>query len=258
MGQACRPTCPHCPRAELSQQAATAVSLKDRPDFGWALAGRLAESHLNSTLLNRPAYRWLRAAVQLLMTGQSASRRLKDDTVVSQAQDIHESDMLRPVVNAALMARDATARSVSDALHPDAAVVEASLDVSRHEEGYLFRLKVSNEGGECLVINEPLVTLRLQFGYGGVRRFGVSGDDGSFDQIGPSFTARPGKWIGAEVGLFCISINMVRFSGHTDIECFRFGPLQKQAEVRAETSGVYGMDDGPGSQVIESRRVSVG
>lgn len=113
------------PRDPLRQQAATAASLKDRPDFGWALAERLAKSGCTCTLLKRPAYRWVRAAMQLLTAGQSASRRLKDVTVVSQAREIHEFDLLRPVVNAALMTRNATARSVADALHLDVAVVEA-------------------------------------------------------------------------------------------------------------------------------------
>ncbi|MEY3894902.1 MAG: hypothetical protein RLZZ214_421 [Verrucomicrobiota bacterium] len=134
------------PRAELSQQAATAASLKDRPDFGWALAERLAKSGHSSTLLKRPAYRWVRAAVQLLTVGPRASRRLKDVTVVSQAREIHEADQLRPVVNAALMTRDATARSVADALHLDVAVVDAYSNVffnvldRRNDIGYVRKL----------------------------------------------------------------------------------------------------------------------
>ena len=105
----------------------------------------------------------------------------------------------------------------------------AALDVFRHEEGYLVRAKASNEGSECLVIDESAVTLRVYFGPGGVCRFGVIRQDQEFYQIGPAFTARPGKWIGAKVGLFCISTNMTHVSGYADFSYFRFSPYGQGA-----------------------------
>ena len=141
----------------FGQQKAIIADLKDRPDFGWALAKRLATSGRNSTLLKRPTYRWLRAAVQLLTAGPSASRRLKDVTVVSQARGIHEIDQLRPVVNAALMTRDVTARTVADALHLDVAVVEAydslffNILDRKNDLAYVRKLLGSGDSSQLMV-----------------------------------------------------------------------------------------------------------
>lgn len=112
------------PCGQFRQQAATNACLSDLPDFGWVLAERLSASGRNCTLLNRPAYRWILAAVQMLNGGPRASRRLKDPEIVSQAREIHASEM-RPVINAALMTPAATARSVAKALNLDTTVVEA-------------------------------------------------------------------------------------------------------------------------------------
>jgi len=118
----------------------------------------------------------------------------------------------------------------------------AALDVFRHDEGYLVRLKAANEGGECVAINDPVVTLRVLMGRGGVCRFGVMREE-KFYQIGPSFTARPGKWIGAKVGLFCVSANMTRISGHADFDYFHFGPLLVPGESGKEIGDVNGAAD---------------
>lgn len=110
----------------------------------------------------------------------------------------------------------------------------AALDVLRDVEGYLVRLRASSEGGECLVVTGPSVTLQVQVGAGGICRFGVVREQGEFYQIGQAFTARPGKWIGAKVGLFCISTDMFQLAGHADFECFRCGSLHPQAEQRKD------------------------
>lgn len=113
------------PWDQLRQQAATTASLKDRPDFGWALAECLATAGRTCTLLKRPEYRWIRAALQILTGGESSTRRLREHAVVSLARDIHDSDRMRPLIKAVLMTRDATVASVAGALRLDAAVVEA-------------------------------------------------------------------------------------------------------------------------------------
>lgn len=118
----------------------------------------------------------------------------------------------------------------------------AALDVFRHDDGYLVRLKADNEGGECLVINDAMVTLRVIVGGGADCRFGVVTNDGDFYQIGPAFTARPGKWIGAKVGLFCISTNLTRVAGHADFAYFRFSPWRDADAVNGSfyQTGVNG------------------
>lgn len=100
----------------------------------------------------------------------------------------------------------------------------AALVVTRDAEGYGVRLKSPAEGGELLVVDEESLILQVRVGEGGVCRFGVIRDGGGFHQIGPAFTARPGKWIGAKVGLFCVSTDPSSNGGHADFEYCRFGP----------------------------------
>jgi hypothetical protein len=62
-----------------------------------------------------------------------------------------------------------------------------------------IRRDAPNNGEEAVVVDEPLsgtsVTLRLRVSAGGICLF----------DAGPSFTARPGRWVGAKVGLFAIA-----------------------------------------------------
>lgn len=85
----------------------------------------MAASGRRRTLLRRPAYCWIRAAVQFLTGGLSAFRRLKDLETVSRVRDIRVSEILRTTINAALITRNATASAVGKTLHLDTAVVEA-------------------------------------------------------------------------------------------------------------------------------------
>lgn len=124
-------------------------------------------------------------------------------------------------------------------LHAGLAVMgmeHAALDVFRDLEGYLVRLRTNSEGGECLVVPEPVVTLRVQVGEGGLCRFGVVREKDGFYQIGPAFMARPGKWIGAKVGLFCISNDVFDLTGFADFENFRVSPLETAGQPAANTS----------------------
>lgn len=95
------------------------------PDFGWRLAQHLARTGRKPTLLKRPAYRWVLAAVNLLKGGKSAARRLGDLRHVSAAVSASKSESARAILNAALMARDASAASVAKALDLDPLAVEA-------------------------------------------------------------------------------------------------------------------------------------
>jgi hypothetical protein len=42
-----------------------------------------------------------------------------------------------------------------------------------------------------------------------------------FNQIGESFTARPGKWIGAKVGIFALGTGAAGERGYADFDWFR-------------------------------------
>jgi len=41
---------------------------------------------------------------------------------------------------------------------------------------------------------------------------------------GTTFQAKPGRWIGAQVGLFALVLEPGAPGGHADIEYFRFSP----------------------------------
>jgi hypothetical protein len=64
--------------------------------------------------------------------------------------------------------------------------------------------------------------LRFKVGPGAVCDFSYSRDGREFLPVGKSFTAREGKWIGAKVGLFCLTNDPSKASGHADFDWFRF------------------------------------
>lgn len=64
--------------------------------------------------------------------------------------------------------------------------------------------------------------LRLWVKKGGECTFSVSDDLKSFVVIGPSFTAREGRWIGAKVGLFYTRPGKFNDAGTADVDWFRF------------------------------------
>jgi beta-xylosidase len=55
----------------------------------------------------------------------------------------------------------------------------------------------------------------------GTCRFSYSLDGKTFRNLGESFAPKPGKWIGAKVGLFCIRQPDAKTGGHADFDWFR-------------------------------------
>jgi beta-xylosidase len=101
----------------------------------------------------------------------------------------------------------------------------AALDVTRDPAGYHVCQKSAVEGGESVVIAESAVLLQVRIAEGGCCRFGVLMENREFYQVGPSFQARPGKWIGAKVGIYAISTSLLDVSGSADFRYFHFSPL---------------------------------
>jgi hypothetical protein len=56
---------------------------------------------------------------------------------------------------------------------------------------------------------------------GGRCHFEYSRDGRKFRPIGESFQAKKGVWIGAKVGLFSLSPNVVPSAGYADFDWFR-------------------------------------
>ena len=102
-------------RDSFELERATKAALRDRPDLGWVLAGRLAESRRPCSFLKRPEFRWIRAAVHFLLGEAKATRHLNDVELVGQALGLYKSDSIRPALNAALMTREANIENIGDA-----------------------------------------------------------------------------------------------------------------------------------------------
>ncbi len=66
------------------------------------------------------------------------------------------------------------------------------------------------------------IFLRVEVDSGARCQFSYSRDGENFSPLGNAFTARQGVWIGAKVGLFCVSAAGEKPSGHADFAHFRF------------------------------------
>jgi beta-xylosidase len=67
-----------------------------------------------------------------------------------------------------------------------------------------------------------VVFLRVTVKPGAACQFGCSFNGKDFTSIGGTFRARAGRWIGAKVGLFCLSNPGAPLSGSADFDWFRF------------------------------------
>lgn len=70
-------------------------------------------------------------------------------------------------------------------------------------------------------VDRSSVTLRVAVAAGGRCHFSYSLDGRAFHEIGETFTARPGHWVGAKVGLFALAAPDAAASGRADVEWFR-------------------------------------
>ncbi|BCU78401.1 glycoside hydrolase 43 family protein [Luteolibacter sp. LG18] len=134
-----------------------------------------------------------------------------------------------------------------------AGVEYAALDVVRGAEGYEVRQMNACEGGEVVRVNGPTVTLQVKVGVGGVCRFGIVQAGGDFYQIGPAFHAKAGKWIGAKVGLYCITTDVLDASGSAAFPYFRF--LSSTVKNGHETPAILATMNGNGAGRPASREV---
>lgn len=72
---------------------------------------------------------------------------------------------------------------------------------------------------------QPLY-LRVAVRKGTRCQFSYSLDGQQFQFLGPEFTAREGKWIGAKVGLFCTRPAKTNDAGSADVDWFRVEEIQ--------------------------------
>ena len=70
-------------------------------------------------------------------------------------------------------------------------------------------------------LNGSTIYLRVKIISGAVCEFSFSEDGKLFNAIGNSFTAKPGKWVGAKVGMFFNRTNITNDAGYADVDWFR-------------------------------------
>ena len=71
-------------------------------------------------------------------------------------------------------------------------------------------------------LSKSAIYLQLSVTKGGECQFSYSTDNILFTELGPIFSAREGKWIGAKVGLFSIRDRHINDGGYTNVDWFRF------------------------------------
>lgn len=73
-------------------------------------------------------------------------------------------------------------------------------------------------------VNGEEIYLRVSVEEGAQCQFSYSQNGKRFKKVGSSFTAQPGRWIGAKVGLFATRQDKINDSGYADFDWFRIKP----------------------------------
>ncbi|MGM1056542.1 MAG: glycoside hydrolase family 43 protein [Bacteroidota bacterium] len=71
-------------------------------------------------------------------------------------------------------------------------------------------------------LNGNSIVLRVKVNKNATCTFSYSEDGKTFTPVKGSFTAQPGKWIGAKVGIFALQEEKINDSGYADFDWFRF------------------------------------
>ena len=104
------------------------------------------------------------------------------------------------------------------------------LSVKKRPEGLFVSQAVCKEadkgGAERespgVAVRSNTLYLRLKVTANAVCTFSYSPDGKTFTPVGEPFTARPGRWIGAKVGLYAVRTGRTREHGYADYDWFRF------------------------------------
>lgn len=105
-----------------------------------------------------------------------------------------------------------------------------SLVITNKPDGFYLQLRKAQKaekGGEEKILNE--IKLKSNEVYlkvnvnepNGICTFNYSENGKKFENIGETFQAKPGKWIGAKVGIYSVSDSKVSRGGYADFDFFR-------------------------------------
>ena len=70
-------------------------------------------------------------------------------------------------------------------------------------------------------IDSPDIYFRATISKGGICEFSYSTDNKTYKVVGEKLVAKPGRWVGAKVGLFCTRTIKTNDAGFADIDWFR-------------------------------------
>ena len=106
----------------------------------------------------------------------------------------------------------------------------ATLTITHDKQGYLIKqtlaLNAIGDKEEIIISEKRVVSNKVTFRVevtapNAMCQFSYSEDGKKFNKIGKAFQAKPGKWIGAKVGLFSVSTKDSTRGGYADVEYFR-------------------------------------
>ena len=105
----------------------------------------------------------------------------------------------------------------------------AYLAVTKKEDGNYIILNICNNADKgkpekelsAKKINSATVYVRAAITAGGICNFSCSEDGSTFYPLEGSFTARPGKWVGAKIGIFSTGTAKTNDCGFAEIDWFR-------------------------------------
>ncbi len=109
----------------------------------------------------------------------------------------------------------------------------SAIVVTRTADGYSLQRVVNREADRdgveqtvaAIAGGSGAVQMRVTVTPEAVCRFSISRDGGAhFEPLGGAFLARPGKWIGAKVGLFASAAQASKRPGHADFDWFQVEP----------------------------------
>lgn len=74
-------------------------------------------------------------------------------------------------------------------------------------------------------INGAEVFFRVRVNKGALCQFSYSEDGTNFKELGDKLAAKPGRWVGAKMGLFCTRTTKTNDSGFADVDWFKVEPV---------------------------------
>ncbi|MBC7903874.1 MAG: glycoside hydrolase 43 family protein [Gemmatimonadaceae bacterium] len=109
----------------------------------------------------------------------------------------------------------------------------AYISVDKRKDGlylsYIVCAGAEKGAAEKVVSSQKIETatfhFRVSVAKGAVCSFSYSTDGNSFTALGEQFVAKPGRWVGARIGIFCTRTQKTNDSGYADFDFFRFSKL---------------------------------